>query len=425
MKKLHRGNKILNLFLLLLISKLTIENNSWIYERNKNVYCEYPLCHFNIFNDIPFSPIIPYKFISKAQFLGDYHYIYLLFNKPKDTDQKVFFLEVNDTKTGQSLITGGDCYKIDLDKNNQYELQIYEPLTTETLLQLQFIGLNQNFFQSITLKFPLDIIIFAYCIKLDHSNSLWKNQQQGLIKYLEKLEQISINEKKIKNKALEVVGKIVKKLLRRELDITVQDIHNLGTFMFITNFAIITVSLRYNLGDSTERYFKDNEIKINEEFYVKGVLTSKKNMLDFLGEDIEINNNIKNLAEIVSGGLNNLVYGSEFGNDHFSLTISTCYECKYVNLIFRFYDYYNNNVYLEIDVKVEFLNDNLLGPLDFFLERLREEAEIQWAEIQEHPFLWGLKVGLLLGSLPYLGKIWEASKGMSLFRHTLPVYTFG
>ena len=60
MKKLHRGNKILNLFLLLLISKLTIENNSWIYERNKNVYCEYPLCHFNIFNDIPFSPIIPY-----------------------------------------------------------------------------------------------------------------------------------------------------------------------------------------------------------------------------------------------------------------------------------------------------------------------------------------------------------------------------
>ena len=392
------------LFLFALLPKVLIADNDWIYERNKRIYCEYPICHFNINNDNHFSPLIPAKYITKAKWLGDYHYMYLIFNKPKENDQKNFFLELNDVKSGETLISNGDCYQLELDKNVQYELRIYKTYEKDALVQLKFIGLNPSFFMSVKIKFPLDIDIYAYSIKLDRGNSLWKKQQQGLIEYLEKYQQNLVKEEEIKKEASDKIKKILKIILRKELDIGVSEIYNLATYIIPTNFAIFTVSIRYSLGDSTERYFNDKEIIISDSFYVKGVLMSKKNSLDFLGDNVDVTNEIKNLIDIYNGGIENLIYGLEFGTDSYSLTVSTCYNCRYVNYIFRFYIAENSNIYLEIDLQIEFINNNLFKPIESHIEYFKEAFKQSFEDFKNDEVFWtSVKIGMGIGLLPVLG----------------------
>ena len=192
--------------------------------------------------------------------------------------------------------------------------------------------------------------------------------------------------------------------MRKELDIGVSEIYNLATYIIPTNFAIVTLSIRYSLGDSTERYFKDNDIIISDSFYVKGVLMSKKNSLDFLGDNVDVTNEIKNLIDIYNGGIENLIYGLEFGTDSYSLTVSTCYNCRYVNYIFRFYIAENSNIYLEIDLQIEFINNNLFKPIESHIEYFKEAFKQSFEDFKNDEVFWtSVKIGMGIGLLPVLG----------------------
>ena len=205
--------------------------------------------------------------------------------------------------------------------------------------------------------------------------------------------------------------------MRKELDIGVSDIYNLATYIIPTNFATITVSIRYSLGDSTERYFKDNDIIISDSFYVKGVLMSKKNSLDFLGDNVDVTNEIKNLIDISTGGIDNLIYGLEFGTDSYSLTVSTCYNCRYVNYIFRFYIVENSNIYLEIDLQIEFINNNLFKPVESHIKYFKEAFKQSWEDLKNDEIFWtGVKIGMGIALLPALGGIKIIGQGVGIVK---------
>ena len=82
-------------------------------------------CSFNVTKDYPISPKIPTSIPTKA-ILSDYRYIYLRFSIPRKQNQKTFYLEAYYTSNGETIISNGDCYYINTNQNNDYEIRIYK-----------------------------------------------------------------------------------------------------------------------------------------------------------------------------------------------------------------------------------------------------------------------------------------------------------
>ncbi len=172
------------LFLLLLSfsNELTDKYNRGTY----NVICgnKDTGCQFDISANYPMSPKIPTSFPHGA-ILSDYKYIYILFKVLRSQNLKTFYLEAYDTSSGETIISNGDCYLIDLTKNTKYELRIFKELKTKSFIQFSFLGLPKNCILHVTLLFNLDIDLYFSDIYLEKSNSLYKNKQQTYVKYLD------------------------------------------------------------------------------------------------------------------------------------------------------------------------------------------------------------------------------------------------
>ena len=144
------------LFLLLLNFSLTDKYNRGTY----NIICADKDigCIFTISTNYPISPKIP-TIIPKEAIIGDYRYIYLLFNAPQQT-LKTFYLEAYNTSNGETIISNGDCYLIDITKNSAYEIRIFKELKSNSFVQFRFFGFPQNFIMQVRLKFKKDLVLF-------------------------------------------------------------------------------------------------------------------------------------------------------------------------------------------------------------------------------------------------------------------------
>ena len=133
------------LFLLLLSFSLADKYNKGTYNvicANKDIGCM-----FNISINYPISPKIPTSIPNKAT-LGAYRYIYLSFDAPKSQTIKTFYLEAYDTSNGETIISNGDCYLIDITKNSDYEIRIYKELKSNSFVQFRFFEFSKFYYAS-------------------------------------------------------------------------------------------------------------------------------------------------------------------------------------------------------------------------------------------------------------------------------------
>ena len=418
MEILNNGEIIFGLILLFVyLPIISIESNEWIYGRNKNMYCHNNiLCTFIITNNNPFSPMIPTSYINHA-ILGDYFYIYFTFIKPDINAQKIFYLEAYDIKLNQTVISNGDCYLLNLTMKLKYELRIYKQTLNEGLIQLQFLGLNPNFFMNVEIRFPFSSDIYIWGFMLTKYNSLWKREQKKLIEYLEQLQPKIIKQNERKIQALEKTNQILKNLFGKVLSTDVEFNNNYFTTTIpIPPIILVTISITVGINESTEKIFKTEEKIISETVVLKGEIQNTKNIFDFLGENINIDNNIKKLIELLDYQVNKLIFSLGLENDSFSLTISYCFECTYIDITLRFFDPVNNNIYFEIDIKIEITNELLLKPVRFIIENLIKFGDIVADFNEKYPQILDFAIGavVLLASILFFIFTHGASAQFSL-----------
>ena len=166
-------NKItLNIILFFLLMNFSIEGYDWYYKKNKKIFCadKEEGCTFTISSNNPISPKIPTSILEHALIMGDYKYIYLIFYP--EGQIKRFYLMAYDSSSKETIISNGDIYDIDCSEKNKYEIQIFKPLKTNSLIQFLFLGLPENFYMEVEIRFKLNPILYLDDIKLNDENSL-------------------------------------------------------------------------------------------------------------------------------------------------------------------------------------------------------------------------------------------------------------
>ena len=157
-------------------------------------------CNFTVTNYYPISPLIPTSFPNEA-IIGEYKYIYLIFNIPNSQVQKTFYLEAYDTSTGETIITNGDCYLINTTENKYYEINIFKDLKKNSYIRFGFFGLPKNFSMTVEIEFKLNIFLYIINIKLSSDNSLNKSEQEPLLNFLKEYYEKKEEQKKKKNRS--------------------------------------------------------------------------------------------------------------------------------------------------------------------------------------------------------------------------------
>ena len=136
---------LIKIFLFLLLLSFSL-NDKYNRATNNVIYSTKDIgCIFDISINYPISPKIPTSIPNKAT-LGAYRYIYLSFDAPKSQTIKTFYLEAYDTSNGETIISNGDCYLIDITENSNYEIRIFKELKSNSFVQFRFFGFPQNFY---------------------------------------------------------------------------------------------------------------------------------------------------------------------------------------------------------------------------------------------------------------------------------------
>ena len=118
--------------------------------------------------------------------MGDYKYIYLIFYP--EGQIKRFYLMAYDSSSKETIISNGDIYDIDCSEKNKYEIQIFKPLKTNSLIQFLFLGLPENFYMEVEIRFKLNPILYLDDIKLNDENSLKSSDNENILKYLDEMD---------------------------------------------------------------------------------------------------------------------------------------------------------------------------------------------------------------------------------------------
>ena len=377
-----KSAKIILSILLILLSLANVSkgDNDWLYERNKKLYCsyKYSICQANITYNYPFTPMIDGRFLNQA-ILNPYHYIYLIFDLPKNQTQKSFYLEAVDIKTNETVISNGDCYLINFTGIYEYELRIYKPVYNSLIL-IKFIGLKPQFFMKVNIKFARDLSIYFHGVMLTDKKSLNKSEINGLNSYNN--EQQIINQNKRKSQAIETANKILQNLFGKVLKVDFGYSLNIFTQTIpIPPFLLVTMSISVGYTDSSDNYFipEDDEIILNKIISNMGVIESNQDCFSNLDVSIEPNNLILKVVNLYNKKIEDILLNMQLDKESFSLTISASPINKYVSFIFTFFDPVTKKNYYEIEIKIQLINlyilEIVLDIQEFLAEALNKAAE--------------------------------------------------
>lgn len=363
------------------------EENDWLNERNKNIYCQRPSCDFNITYYNPYSPMILGNEMTHA-LLGSYHYIYLwfsLFNSKRDTIQQKFYLEVYDINTKENLLSNGDCHLINLIEHQEYELQIYKSINNDTILSLRFLGLNRNCSLKATIYYVYSFYRMALSFELNGQNSLNKSDINELKEYEEEFDQqlIELNNRKIQ--AITTANKIIYNLIGKTLN---------ANFEYKFNFLKETfpiwpfISFTITIACGTELYSEnilgpaEDEVFLSNFFSINGVIETGSDCFETIDDKIKSNNILLNIVKIFNKKISDFIYTIALDADVFSLTIAASTINRYVSLTFRFFDLKTRKNFFEIQYKLE-LTFKLVFELVLANNNVLEEALNKAAEFSE------------------------------------------
>ena len=334
------------------------EDNNWLYERNKNIYCQRPSCDFNITYNNPYSPMILGNTLNRAV-LNPYNYIYLWFStysRNKNTDQDVFYLEVYDINTGENLLSNGDCHLINLTSQEKYELQIYKPLYNDTIFVLKFSGINPQFSIRSTIMYEFSIYKMAMSFELTDKNSLYKSDINGLKKYEEEFNQkiLELNDRKMK--AISTANKIVYNLFGKTLKANLE--YKLNTFLVtipVWPFISLTITIATGMEVYSENILEPakDEVFLTKFLSINGVIETGSDCFEKIGKKINLNSILLNVIKIFNKKINDFLYTIALDTEVFSLTIAASPINRYASLTFRFFDLETRKNFYEIQFKLE------------------------------------------------------------------------
>ena len=365
------------LFLFLLIPIFCTENNRQYNNiANYDRMCsdKYEGCSFNISYTYPISPKIPTSIPYYAK-LDNYRYIYLSFTIPITQKQKSFYLEAYDTSNGETIISNGDCYLINTNENKDYEIRIYKELKENSYIRFGFFGIPQNFIMSVKLQFPLNILLWATDIPLDHLKSLNRKNVPSLGQYLaEKDKQISQQQNRM-NILKSICSEIMGNIFKTRLDLNLFGDPFFSTFKIPSSpYFVVTISSTVGLELITENVFLPEKNILSETTIKDGKIDTHYDGLDFLKGKLYVHFDLLKIMESYDKIVEDMAL--KFGKENdYTLTVSTDEDVSYELLTLRYYYGKTKKIYFEIQIKIQF--NNL---------KLKELATMQMKNIPYLPY---------------------------------------
>ena len=347
------------MFLLFLLSPIFCSENSRQYYNiaKYDHICSdyYQGCSFNVSYNYPISPEIPTSIPNKA-ILSNYRYIYLRFSIPRTQTQKSFYLEAYDTSNGETIISNGDCYLINTNENEDYEIRITKELKKNSYIRFGFFGIPQNFIMSVKLQFPLSHSLYFKDIPLDYSNSLNRKDISSLGQYLaEKEKQISLQQNRM-NILKKICSEFMGNLFKTPIDINLFGDPFFSSFKIPSSpYFVVTISSTVGLDLITENVFLPENNVLSETTIKDGEIDTHYDGLDFLKGKLYIYSNLLKIVESYDKIVTNMAL--KFGKENdYTLTVSTDEDISYELLTLRYYYGKTKKIYFEIQIKIQFNN---------------------------------------------------------------------
>ena len=355
---------LISVVLLLSLLNISKENKNWYYKRNKVTFCNNAneICYFNITYNNPYTPLLPRQFINKALY-SSYYYIYILFSSIAEQTQNQFWLEATDVDTDKTVIKNGDCYFINITRNYRYELRFYGTLGESRFIVVKFLGLKPDFFRRVGIKFVRDILIYTYGVWLTDSNSLNKTEIPELLEADKELKEKVINQNERKEQAIEKANQILFNLFGELLDTDITFKQIFYTQIIPLPFCIVTVTLAVGLDVTTKSLFSlgDDEEEVGQILSVKGSYFVESSMFEgIFDNEFMMDSALLNLIKIFNNKVDDVLLKLSFSTDTFSLTISRGLINNYIIYTFRFYDEITHNIFYEIEIKIELIDNKVL-----------------------------------------------------------------
>ena len=356
-------NKItLNIILFFLLMNFSIEGYDWYYKKNKKIFCadKEEGCTFTISSNNPISPKIPTSILEHALIMGDYKYIYLIFYP--EGQIKRFYLMAYDNSNKETIISNGDIYDIDCSEKNKYEIQIFKPLKTNSLIQFLFLGLPENFYMEVEIRFKLNPILYLDDIKLNDENSLKSSDNENILKYLDEMDRKSNAQIKRIIAAKQIFSKIAKNLFDTTIYLSGYEF-TWSEIIMAPPCLIVTISYEVGLEISTEKFFETENNILSETKIIKGKIDSHYDGLDLLDGNVNIDNNLLKYFDLYNKNIQEIILSFGLETESCSITVSTNALLNCIIYTLRFFnDNESGTILYEIEIKIE-INNNMLAQL--------------------------------------------------------------
>ena len=408
--------KLSNIILLtLFLSCFCLEDINWAEEMGMDQMCSDKKkgCSFVISPNNPFSPIIPTDIPTQAILLP-YRYVYLKFSLPKNKQYK-FYLSAYDFLSGETIISNGDCYLIDLSDKLNYEIQIYKTLTTDSYIQFLFLNLKKDFSLEVEFSFELDINLYFTDGKLNMENSLYMNSLESMKTYILEMEKQKKDQKRRLEQAREKAISIAKKLF--DIDVTIKPLPkytliNTGKAFIPPNFIVsikIAAGLQYSKDNILYIGFK--EVDVNGQTQL-GVVTQRNGKTTssfsdpytFFDGKVEIDSDIRKLLKFFEKLVTKQILEPEFKEGPFTLIISVDFRNNILKYNFQFeQDVKYFTIAYEIEFEIQ-VNNPITGK-QITVQQEVYSSKITADEIYK-PKIKGLVFGVGFGALIFKAGQW-------------------
>jgi len=299
----------------------------------------------------------------------------LRFTIPKTQKQKSFYLEAYDTSNGETIISEGDCYLINTNENNDYEINIFKELKENSYIRFGFFGIPQNFIMSVKLQFRRDLGLYFRDIKLSNINSLNRKAIPSLGQYLKEKEN-QISQQKERMKMLKIIcSQIMGNIFKTSLDTNLFGDPFFSSFKIPSSpYFIVTISSSVGLDLAIENVFLPEKNILSETTIKNGKIDTHYDGLDFLKGKLYINFDLLKIVESYDKIVEDMAL--KFGKENdYTLTVSTDEDISYELLTLRYYYGKTSKIYFEIQIKIQFNN-----------KKLKELAILQMENIPYLPY---------------------------------------
>lgn len=388
------------LLLLLIFPVLPVGENQWLYKLLQNDICSEfsQSCKFSITSDYPTSPLISNHFTT---LIDSYRYYGIHFEFTSKTNQKFFYQEVFDTSNYKSLFLDLDVVLFNCTDTQacDFYVKMYGNSANSDSFQLNFLGLPDNFRMTVEIKYP------SSNINQQISNAKWFSaikisDDPWLSNYLyeRKKEIESINERKQKAKEKAIL--IMKNLFSvSTFSINFPNNGVIASEIYLSFNFIATVTLAVSTSISGESFFQKEENVIRETRYIKGKIDVDTDGIDFLGDKMNIDNDLIHSFQLFNKQLEDLMFNVEFENDIYSVSLSFNPLLNCIIFTIKFFgDIEMLHNEFEIQIKIVPMNSGLPGTVaEYETSNVNMKQEI--AESLENVLIAvGITAAILLGA---------------------------